>query len=1071
MLKSSYIKISALLLLFLGSGLIGLALFLPRLIDVNAYRDDIISTLQQALNRKLSFGHAEFSMHIGPTFTFDNVVIKEPDGRADFLLAKHIRIRLALFPLLEKKVVLRNVTLESAEIHLERDKDGKLNIDDLLAPRPGAYQLHLGKVQIKNGLLRWRDRNIQKQDFVSDVQVSSLIFDGIARGRKGSIKVVCMAPARSGAPSRISLSGSVRLPKEGRPIRETELNLDGDIKQFETDRFWPYFGRFIPFGPTGGRIDLSASFKGKEHEFSSKGTLNLSNVSVDWPKVFHHPVNPRLAQLEYELKRSGNSIDMPMLKFSADGLKARGSCLLQNINTSDVRITAKATSDPFRLENVRQWIPYGIIADDASRYIEEHITGGLFKLDTGLLDGRVSQIVHMEKGTNYNVLRIKGSVEKGIVSYGPRVPVFSNIKAGLDLVGKDFILSKATATFGDSPFKLEGRITDYPLLSPCQYLFQMEMDPRPAEVAWLSKLAGAHKLVYSGSSRLALRGSGMTSAYTLSGDWDLNLADYSFPGAVHKPAGTRNALAFSAILSPGNTRLSSLSYILSPLIVSATAQLAHGDNPRLEFELQTNQFLLNDALPILSLWQSYRPRGRVQAHITGRGNPVDFAAMDYNGTIALNSFAFQPGEKLRPVSNINGALTFKGNSLETSDIAVHYGSSVVSVRGMVKDFKNPEAEIILSSPEFFLRDISTMVSSPGASVRKMYASLVMGDGVYTIKNLTGQFNSSIFSMGGSYNPGGTPTANLSVTSSHLDLNELLVLAKSGSGGSGSSGVDLKLKLAADSGKLGNVLFNRMNLALSRDSGIFYIQGLDAALYGGKLAAKGRVAPESGGINRYDLNLNLEKVNAERFFQALDVSREVSGSLNVQGNITARGSNLADLKKSALGNLRLRMEKGTLRKFNVLSKLFSILNFSQLLKFQLPDMVHNGMPYNEIKASVSVRDGAVATQDMLISGDAINISIIGSTDIVKEELNFTIGVQPLQTVDKVVNRIPVLGWLLTGKGKTIVTVFFEAKGKWSDPQVKAITVKSMSKGVLNVFRRVLELPVRLFTDTGEVLLGQ
>jgi hypothetical protein len=30
---------------------------------------------------------------------------------------------------------------------------------------------------------------------------------------------------------------------------------------------------------------------------------------------------------------------------------------------------------------------------------------------------------------------------------------------------------------------------------------------------------------------------------------------------------------------------------------------------------------------------------------------------------------------------------------------------------------------------------------------------------------------------------------------------------------------------------------------------------------------------------------------------------------------------------------------------------------------------------------------------------------------------------------------------------------------------------MGKGVLNVFRRVFELPVRLFTDTGEVLLGK
>ncbi|MEI6305181.1 MAG: AsmA-like C-terminal domain-containing protein, partial [Deltaproteobacteria bacterium] len=119
----------------------------------------------------------------------------------------------------------------------------------------------------------------------------------------------------------------------------------------------------------------------------------------------------------------------------------------------------------------------------------------------------------------------------------------------------------------------------------------------------------------------------------------------------------------------------------------------------------------------------------------------------------------------------------------------------------------------------------------------------------------------------------------------------------------------------------------------------------------------------------------------------------------------------------------------------------------------------------------IKEGIAASQDMLIRGDAINMSLIGKADIVKEELDLTIGVQPLQTVDKIVNRIPVVGWLLTGKNRALVSAYFEAKGKWSDPVVTAIPVKSMAKGVLNIFRRVLELPLTLFTDTGEVILGK
>lgn len=1058
------------MLLFLVSGLIGLALFLPSLIDINAYRDDIIATLQQQLSRRVSFGRGEFSLRFGPSFTFDNLSIRERNGDGDFLLAKRVSVHLALLPLLERRVVLRSITVEEADMSLERDPSGKLNIDDLLTSRPGAYQLQLRKIQVKRGVLHWRDRNVVKEGFQAEVRIDSLLLNGITPGQRGTVKLECSLPALSGAPGHVSLSGTARLPASGRPLSTLELDMDADVERFDAGRFWPYYGRYIPFGPFGGRVDLATSFKGTPRQFDTSGTLRLANVAVNWPTVFHHPVNPRLAQLQYKLKRDKTAIDMPLLHFSADGFTVRGSCLIRDINSPDPRITAKASSEPFQLEPVRNWIPYGIIADDASRYIEEHITGGLFRLESGLLDGRISQIAHMEKGTNYNVLRIKGKVERGIVSYGPRVPAFTNIRAGLDMIGKDFVLSGVTATFGGSPFRLEGRITDYPLVTPCQYPFQMEIYPRPAEVAWLARLAGAQKLEYGGNSRLVLRGSGMIPSYALSGEWELKQASYSFPGVVSKPAGTRSSLSFSSLLTPTSTRLNSLTYTLPPLALSATAQFDYGGKPHLGFELQTNQFLFNEALPLLSQWRSYRPQGRVQAHVRGNGNPENFGTMEYSGSIALNSFSFQPSESLKPVSDINGMLVFKGNSLETTGLTAHYGSSLVTAQGRISNFSNPEAEITLSSPQFLLRDVVSIPSRPDAAIQKMSASFAVRDNIYTIRSFSGRLNSSTFAVSGSYTAGARPSADLALTSRYLDLDELLPLVRGGDGEEAAA-TDLRLKVAAEGGAYEDVRFGRMNLDLSRDSGIYYIQDLETVLYGGRLSAKGRIAPDSVGINRYDLNLNLERIDAAQLLQALDISREVTGSLNLQGNITGRGSNLSDIKRSALGNLRLRMEKGKLRKFNALSKVFSILNLSQLLKFQLPDMVHGGMPYNEIKGSFAVRDGNVTTQDLFIRSDAINISVIGSADIVREDMDFTIGVQPLQTVDKVVNRIPVVGWLLTGKDRAAVTAYFEAKGKWSDPRVKSVSVKSLSKGAWNVFRRVFELPVRLFTDTGEVLLGQ
>ena len=1069
----TYIKISGLIFLLLSAIFIGLAFFLPRLLDINAYRDDILATLQKSLNRKVSFSRAEFSMQFGPSFVFDTVVVKEPDGGSDFLTAQRITINLALLPLLEKRIAVRELTLEGVDVRITRNSDGKLNIDDLLQPRPETYRVGYKKLQVKKGILHWRD-DAPGAGITADITDLNLALDNLSRGHKGSFKVVCTIPATKGPAGSIAFSGTARLPKKDVSLWETEVNATTDIRHADIGRFWPYYGHFIPFGNPGGRLDIATSFKGKPREFSAKGKISVNGAAVTWPTIFHSTVAPRSLQLDYSMKLTTALLDIPALELSTDGFRITGSLQIHDYAGKDPRIVARATTpSTFRYEDVRTYVPYGIIPPTTSDYIEHKIKSGIFKLDAGVLDGRVSQIAHMERGENYNTLLIRGPVEKAVLSYGGKAPIFNDIKGTIELKGKNFNLVGMTGRFGTSPFKLQGSITEYNTDKSSDYPVRMEVTPQPPEIAWLAKIAGADKLNFSGASTLILNGSGHFSAYRLSGDWELRQAAYSFPGAIRKPAGIPNHMAFSTVIKTGETKLTSLTYKLSPLILSATALLKYGDSPHLGFELQTNQFLLNDALPILPQWRQYRPNGRIQAHITGSGSPEDFSAMDYSGAIALNAFSFQPVERRKPINNVNGSVTFKGNSLETSSISVRYGNSPIVAKGKIRNFKNPEAEITLSSPEFFLTDAGLVSPKADASIRNLKASFVLQDSRYTIRYLSGLVNSSHLTASGTYTSGSSPEANLTVTSPKLNLDDVLGLGNlevPGDAKQNSPKLNLKVKLSADSGSYHKIQFTKLNTTMEREGGTLFVRDLDSALFGGRLSAKGRIVPTNAHGNRYDVLFTLDRVNAEHLFQALDVSREVTGTLHLQGDLTARGASWADIKQTVSGNVQLRLEKGKLRKFSVLSKVFSILNVSQLLKFQLPDMVSGGMPYNEIKGNIAIKDGVASSQDMFIRSDAMNISIIGKTDLVKEEVDLTVGVQPLQTVDKIVNRIPVVGWLLTGKGKAVLTAYFEAKGKWSDPKVTAIPVKSLAKGALNVFRRVFELPVRLFTDTGEVILG-
>ncbi len=1073
-ITSGFIKLSGFLLFAVATLVFATALFLPYLMDVNAYRTEIISALQQSLNRPVSFSSGSFAWHFGPSFEFKSLTVKEREGDADFISARQITVQLALIPLLEKKVELTSLTLDETTISLFRNSDGTYNIDDLLKPGKGGMHINFNKIRINKGSILWKDMAGRKEPFSAAMHNISLNANHVGRGQKGHLKLSADIPALIGAPTHITLSGALQLPAGGTSLLETFADCDLAVKQAEIGRFWSYFGRFVPFADTGGRLDFITSFKGKPEDFSAKGKILINGASVKWPTIFHTTLAPKNLKLEYSIALTKQLINISAVDLGMEGFRIKGSFQMHDYLTKDPRIIAKAsTPATFNYEDVRNYVPYGIIENGTADYIENKIKAGVFKLDTGILDGRLSQITHMEIGQNCNTLIIRGPVEKAVLSYGPKAPVFNNIKGIVELKGKNFNLIGMTGNFGTSPFSLDGSITEYNTDKTGDYPVKMHILPHAPEIAWLAKIAGIPKLEYRNNSSLQLTGSGHYSAYKLEGDWDLKQAAYTLQGYVSKPLSMPHTLKFSTVIGKEFTKVTSVNYNLQPLVITGSGLIGYGEKPYLGFDLQTNRFMMSEALPILTMWHKYKVQGTVQAHIMGEGDPYDPDSMDYYGNVNLARFSFHPGEQMKQIDGINGSVAFKGDSLETSSMNIRYGSSMVTVKAAVKNLHNPEGDITLYSPQLYLRDINLAEARPDASIRRFNASCALRKDSITLKSVSGLVNSSNFNLSGIYLTGRSPQATITVTSSKLDLDDLRMFSSQAHKPDSpqSPGLDLKLIMNVDGGNLGKLTFSKLNVVAQQDKSVIYLQTLTAGVLGGKLTAKGRIAPGGEQGSRYDLTLDILKADAEKLFAALDISHEITGTLTLHGDLTARGNTLLDVKKSALGNIRLGMYSGMLRKFNALSKVFSILNVSQLLKFKLPDMASGGMPYSSIKGSFSVKDGILSTQDLFINSNAINVTIVGNADIVKEELNFTLGAQPLQTVDKIVHRIPIVGWLLTGKDKGLVTAYFEAKGKWSDPQVSAIPVKSMGKGILNIFIRAFELPVKLFTDTGEVILGQ
>jgi len=166
-----------------------------------------------------------------------------------------------------------------------------------------------------------------------------------------------------------------------------------------------------------------------------------------------------------------------------------------------------------------------------------------------------------------------------------------------------------------------------------------------------------------------------------------------------------------------------------------------------------------------------------------------------------------------------------------------------------------------------------------------------------------------------------------------------------------------------------------------------------------------------------------------------------------------------------------MERGRIRRFNVLSKVFSLLNVSQLIKGKLPELTGEGLPYNAITGEIGIARGVARTENLLVDSDAMKIGIIGEADLARKELDLTVSLHPMGTVDTIVSKVPVVGRILAGEDESVISYYVKVTGDFSNPKVKHIPFRSMEKGLIQMIRRLLESPMHIIPkgkeDVGSV----
>ncbi|MEW6145878.1 MAG: AsmA-like C-terminal domain-containing protein [Thermodesulfobacteriota bacterium] len=191
---------------------------------------------------------------------------------------------------------------------------------------------------------------------------------------------------------------------------------------------------------------------------------------------------------------------------------------------------------------------------------------------------------------------------------------------------------------------------------------------------------------------------------------------------------------------------------------------------------------------------------------------------------------------------------------------------------------------------------------------------------------------------------------------------------------------------------------------------------------------------------------------------LDKAGIISGDLDLQATISSDGSPGRELYNNLKGTVELNSRSGRVEKYGGLAKFFTVLNFGELFRGDGPDFEKHGFPYDKLTAKADVEEGKIQIREAVMDGPSIKVVCEGFIDLVNMRLDLELLVIPVMAVDSVIEKIPLVNFLL---GKNFVSIPIKVTGDISDPHVTTISPTAVSFGLLGLIKQTLNIPVTIF----------
>ncbi len=1002
-------------LTFIVALLTGLTLIALLQLDIGSYKQQLADQLEKVLNKPVRLGDANFSLHNGIALDFRNLQIGDDNN---FLLhVPKLSATLKLLPLLRGEIVIEQVLLDAPSLKISLPlnlAESTINIDNLGLK---TLQIRKGNLQISQ---------TENQEKPVSIDNFNMVIHGLGKGLV----------------SQIATTATLLQTDQ-----KAELNLFIELTRQHLDQPWRQ-GKMI------GEISLTNLQHNLLRTLIFSELPNQFNLNVGFQGI---PADKVLIEATVDDSNNGT----PLFSLTSDWRSTSSDDIFQNLTFGWEDIPAKGQLHLNRKEDDYQLT--GQIKLDSTQ-IEDLLVR--FK-PLAKLSGQVDKLVISFDGplhaTPVNPLSplLSASLKVSNLSYPIGRFKLTDLGMLIELQRSRISLKNGQGALAQTPFTFSGA--------------SGLLNQTPPEIAFaLNSTADLNKLQTEFSSpfldRQTLNGKapinlivqGPLNRLTTELKINLSKTELTLGKLLKKAQGVPSDIELNGHIEPDRLTINKAQFNIAQASVGLTGSLAR-KNEFWTGGLQLAPLSLETLQSVSPIFAFFKISGKTQGQLKREGSG------EWEGQFSLKNGGAHLTRVLSDLNQVNGEIQLNKEGFDLGKIKARLGQSPINVTGGLRNWKSPLLSLQVTGNELRAQDL--IFTNQHMMLQNLKGQLLISAGgitfdqiIVTVENRT---TATIAGMMRGYR---APYTYLEISSEKADILDIIQLFTGPQRVKQSSKrqhkAQLEIKASVKQGSLGSFLFENAEATIKDHSNVFTLFPLDFNL--GKGTATGRVEIDKLRNNLLKISGQAVNCDADSVYQMLFEKKGIfrgtlSGDFYIEGEETGE-----QFWKTSQGGGHLQIKDGAMRGIKGFAQVFSLLNVSQLFTFSLPDMDKEGLPLSLLETSTRISEGIVHFDDFSIVSPAINISAVGQFNSLNQTIDSTLGIKPLRTVDIILSRVPLFGWVLTGDEEALVTALFTLTGPVENPKVSAAPVSSVTNTALGIIGRTLGLPFRMLQKTGEFL---